>query len=421
MPARYLLILGIALGAIVATPDTASAGESAVPAAATAAASRITVTVGRGDTLIGLLVGAGVTRTEAAEALDALAKVHDPRTLKIAQAVTLEFSDVQGVRRLAKLRFQPDAGHGVSLTRGAEGGFTAWREDKAISRRLVSATATIHNSLFEAGAEAGVPIPVMLAVIATYSHDVDFQRDFQSGDHFDVLYERFVTDSGEVAREGAVLYARLVLSGRELPIYRFEGRDGHPDYYNRQGESVRKALLRTPVDGARITSKFGARNHPILGYTRMHRGVDFGAPSGTPVYAAGNGILEEAGRRNGYGNYIRIRHNTEVETAYAHLSRFAKGVHRGGRVGQGEVIAYVGSTGMATGPHLHYEVLRHGDQVNPLSVDLPSGRKLDGRDLESFRAVAADADRAFTDGLGAPAVADAKPAATGCAAASGMC
>lgn len=416
--ARYGLILGAALAALMTTPAPSAAAEP--PDAAESHGSAVTLTVGRGDTLIGLLVGAGVSRTQAVAALDALGAVYDPRTLKIGQTVMLDFAEEPGGKRFAGLRFQPDAGHAIGLRRGADGGFSARKDDKAVTRRLVSASVTIRNSLFEAGAEAGVPIPVLLAVIATYSHDVDFQRDFQSGDHFDVLYERFVTESGEVARDGAVLHARLVLSGRELPIYRFEGRDGRPDYFNRQGESVRKALLKTPVDGARVTSRFGARNHPILGYTRMHRGVDFGAPTGTPVYASGNGVVEEAGRRNGFGNYVRIRHNTEIETAYGHLSRFAKGLRRGGRVEQGEVIAYVGATGMATGPHLHYEVLHHGDQVNPLSLDLPVGRKLDGRELEAFQAIAADADRTFREGLSAPAIADAKPADR-CGATSGQC
>ena len=427
VPVRQLVILGAALGisSLALSSLPLPAGGSVCRAEdAPGGLPPLTLTVGRGDTLVGLLVGAGVNRAETIDAIETLRPVFDPRKLKIAQSVSLELvapeSGRDGPKRLAGLHFRPDPAHVVGIARNPSGGFTAQREDVALSHRLVSVSATIRNSLFEAGSEAGVPVAVMLAVITTYSHDVDFQRDFQSGDHFDVLYEQDVTDAGEVARDGAVLYARLTLSGRELPIYRFQRRDGRTDYYNRQGESVRKALLKTPVDGARITSRFGLRNHPILGYSRMHRGIDFGAPTGTPVYAAGNGILEEAGRHSGYGNYVRIRHNNDIETAYGHLSRFAKGVHRGMRVEQGEVIAYVGSTGMATGPHLHYEVLRHGDQVNPLSIDLPVGQKLDGRDLDAFRAVAAEADRAFADGLRTLALASAKPADV-CTSSGGMC
>ena len=201
----------------------------------------------------------------------------------------------------------------------------------------------------------------------------------------DVLFERLETKNGEVAGHGDILFADLDLGDRDLKIYRYVDKNGHADYYNEKGESIRKALLRTPVNGARISSGFGMRNHPILGYTRMHRGVDFAAPVGTPIYAAGDGTVGYAGRKGGYGNYMRIRHNGTYASAYAHISRFASGMSEGHKVKQGQIVAYVGQTGMATGPHLHYEILVNGEQVNPANVKFKTGGALQGKELAAFR------------------------------------
>jgi murein DD-endopeptidase MepM/ murein hydrolase activator NlpD len=177
----------------------------------------------------------------------------------------------------------------------------------------------------------------------------------------------------------------MELSGTPILLYRHTTADGLTEFFNHKGESVKKALLRTPADGTRLTSRFGMRRHPILGYDRMHKGIDFGLPMGAPILAAGDGTVEMAGRQGAYGNYVRIRHADGWETGYAHLSRYAKGLKPGQRVSQGQVIGYVGSTGASTGPHLHYEVIMSGRQVNPLSIKMPSGRKLDGRELARFQ------------------------------------
>jgi murein DD-endopeptidase MepM/ murein hydrolase activator NlpD len=177
------------------------------------------------------------------------------------------------------------------------------------------------------------------------------------------------------------------LSGKTITLYRFKTNDdGITDYYDEKGQSVRKSLMRTPIDGARLTSGFGKRKHPVLGYTKMHRGVDFGARTGTPIMAAGNGVVEFAARNGGYGNYVRIRHNNSYKTAYAHMSKYGKGIRKGTQVKQGQIIGYVGTTGRSTGPHLHYEVHKNGTQINPLSVKLPAGRKLEGKMLTAFNA-----------------------------------
>ena len=206
----------------------------------------------------------------------------------------------------------------------------------------------------------------------------------------------------------------LSLSGETLDAFRFEPQDGEIEYFDRTGRSLRKFLLRTPVDGARLSSTFGMRRHPILGYSLMHKGIDFAAPSGTPIYAAGGGRVVAAGRNGGYGNYIRVRHSGEYSTAYAHLSRFAKGVKAGQRVRQGQVIGYVGTTGRSTGPHLHYEVLRNDQQINPLEIKQPPATQLAGADLERFNEEVARIDRLRGDLPGSTQIAskaDQPPAA----------
>ena len=223
-------------------------------------------------------------------------------------------------------------------------------------------------------------------MIRAFSYDVDFQRDIQPGDTFEVMFERFVDKKGRVVRDGAIVFANLELSGEAMPIYRFVDSTGNADYYNAKGESVRKALLRTPVDGARITSGYGMRLHPILGFSMMHKGVDFAVSPGTPVMAAGSGAIDYAGANGSYGYYVRIKHDTTHSTAYAHLSRFAQGIRKGKHVAQGQIIAFSGATGRATGPHLHYEVLVHDEQVNPMSVKFKSGNKLAGKELQRFLA-----------------------------------
>jgi murein DD-endopeptidase MepM/ murein hydrolase activator NlpD len=215
---------------------------------------------------------------------------------------------------------------------------------------------------------------------------VDFQRSIRPGDGFEVMFEKLYTEDGEFARFGNVLYGKLVLSGTNLPLYRFTTKGGLTDFFGTIGKSARKALMRTPIDGARLSSGFGRRRHPILGYTKMHRGLDFAAPRGTPIYAAGNGTVVYRARNGAYGNYIRIRHNSEYSTAYGHMSRFSRKVRRGRRVKQGQIIGYVGTTGRSTGPHLHYEVLNRGRQLNPFRLKLPSGKSLKGAELVRFNA-----------------------------------
>jgi murein DD-endopeptidase MepM/ murein hydrolase activator NlpD len=265
----------------------------------------------------------------------------------------------------------------------------------------VAAAGDIDLSLYAAAESARVPARVIVDLIRLYSFDVDFQRDIHAGDRFEVYYEVLRSDGRQV-QTGEILYARLTVGGRELPLYRFRHRDGDVEYYNDKGESARKALMKTPIDGARLSSGFGLRRHPILGYTKMHRGIDFAAPTGTPIMAAGDGQVELAGWNGAYGRYVRVRHNSEFRTAYAHMTRIAKSVRAGRRVKQGDIIGYVGTTGRSTGPHLHYEVLRGSKQVNPMGLKLPTGRTLSGAERTAFQKFKTTVETDYVAALPAP-------------------
>ena len=244
---------------------------------------------------------------------------------------------------------------------------------------------TIKTNLYESAVQQGVPPQVLIEMIRLFSYDVDFQRDIRANDSFEVMFDRHVTDDGIVVENSAIEYATMTLHGNTLKMYAFEHEDGVLDYYNEAGKGIRKALMRTPINGARLTSSFGPRNHPVLGYTKTHRGVDFAAPQGTPIYAAGNGIIEMRQRWGSFGNYVRIRHGDGFSTAYAHMKQFAEGLAKGIRVKQGDIIGYVGTTGRSTGPHLHYEVLNNNGQVNPMKIRFPASKTLSGPALTAFQ------------------------------------
>lgn len=360
--------------------DTETEDETSHPIETVVAASS-------GDTLLDLLIKAGVDRVEAQKAIEALSDVYNPHQLKVGQQVTVQFkrpADRIGSGPFESLSIEADPSRQVSAHRTADGYSTA-EVKREVVRQLAHFNGTIRSSLFESAQSQGVPASVLSEMIRAFSYDVDFQRGIQPGDKFEVMFERLVDKTGRVVKEGEIVFASLTLSGVNMPIYRYVDTAGNADYYNPKGESVRKALLMTPVDGAKITSGFGMRMHPILGYTKMHKGVDFAVRVGTPVMAAGNGTIDYAGPFGAYGNYVRIKHDASHATAYAHLSRIAAGIKVGKHVGQGQTIAFSGATGRATGPHLHYEVLVGGAQVNPMSVKFQSGNKLAGSELQRFQ------------------------------------
>jgi murein DD-endopeptidase MepM/ murein hydrolase activator NlpD len=324
-----------------------------------------------------------------------MSDVFSPRDLMPGQQIILELNLLQSVHadtvdvELAGISLQPSVERDVMVERNDGGEYLAKAIERSLTTETALATARIDSSLYQAGQDAAVPQSVLSDVIKAFAYDVDFEREIHPGDSFEIIYERVEDDQGRLAHTGNILYASLTRGDQTLEIYWFEPKGGSGEFYNSKGESVRKDLLRTPLDVVRVTSGFGMRKHPILGYSTMHQGVDFAASTGTPILASGGGTVEFAGRKGGYGNFIKIRHNGQYETAYGHLSRFAKGLSQGDKVKQGQVIGYVGSTGRATGPHLHYEVIVEGKHVNPMKLKF-AGRKLDKKELGQFEAVKAN-------------------------------
>ncbi len=369
---------GLVLNALLA-PDERS--NVTVPMA-------VELNVESGDTLIALLARVGVVMSDAYAAVQALDGVFRARDVRAGWTlqVTLQPQEPPRLAALQSIAFQPSVDREIKVTRReTDEAFLATSIPHPLHRVSSLKSGTIDNGLFDTAMAAGVPHDLLVEAIALFSFDVDFQRDIRKGDEFELFYDTLNNEKGEVAKAGEIYFAKLVLRGKEMRYYRYTPHSGTSDLFSPEGKSIRKALLQTPVDATRISSTFGMRRHPILGYTRMHRGVDFAAPRGSPVRAAGDGVVVAAGEAGSYGNYVRIQHTTKYSTAYAHLTNFARGIKKGVRVRQGEVIAYVGSTGRATGPHLHYEVLVGGQQVNPRGVRLPAGETLAGEDLRLFK------------------------------------
>jgi len=396
-----------------------------------------TVTLDAGDTLAGMLEDVGISVQDANAVVAAMGRNFDARALKTGQAFDLTYSvasiDVGGrpgaaaprtttimvndrpvtvpvdagiedssdareensepISRLLSLHFSPSIEQEMTVTRTTDGDFIAELVKKELQAHSHRAGGTIDSSLYLAAMQAGIPADVVVDMIRMFSYKVDFQRDLHPGDRFEVYYDYYYTPDGTPAKYGAISYAMMTLDGKDIPMYRFQPDAGEPpEYFDAKGESAKGLLMKTPVDGARISSGFGSRFHPILGYTRMHKGVDFAVPTGTPVMAAGSGTIQFMGRASGYGNFVKISHGNGYSTDYGHLSRFAPGMRRGARVRQGQVFAYSGMSGMATGPHLHYEILVNNAQVNPLKVKMAQGRQLAGRLLGSFTRARQDID-----------------------------
>ena len=354
-----------------------------------------TVSVGRGDTLMGLLTESGAARADAHRAIAAMTPLQDPRKVRAGQELELAFEeyvteteegDSEISRRLTTVSMKTDVDRHVTVSRTEEGDYAGMEVIAELETGHVQARGTINSSLFLAAADAGIPAAITVEMIRMYSYDIDFQREIRQGDTFEVFFTREYDEDGTPVREGDVLYASMNVRGKERRLWRHEPSDGgNWDYFDEQGRSMRKFLMKTPIDGARISSSFGNRRHPILGYTRLHAGTDFAAPSGTPIYAAGSGTIEMAQRNGSFGNYVRIRHANGYQTAYAHMRGYGRGIRKGVRVRQGQVIGYVGTTGRSTGPHLHYEVIHNGNKVNPQRIRVPTGRTLSGQQLAAFQ------------------------------------
>jgi len=250
-------------------------------------------------------------------------------------------------------------------------------------KKEVVVKSVIKNNLYSSAIQSGIEPNIIIEFARIFGFEVDFQRDIRKGDWFELLYEKFEDDNERVRDTGKIIYASMFVNGEEINLYHFKDKNSD-DFFNIKGQSITKSLMKTPINGARLSSSFGMRKHPILGYNKMHRGTDFAAPSGTPIMASGSGTITRARWCGGGGNCVKIRHNSTYETIYAHMKSFAKGIKEGRKVKQGQIIGYVGSTGISTGPHLHYEVVVNGKKVNSQRLKLPSGKKLKGEARKDF-------------------------------------
>ena len=348
------------------------------------------VFVAIGETLSSILQKIDVSESEAKMVISSLKGVYDPRKLKSGQKIIFRFRHTGNPEKpldLQKIAWPIDNLRDVVISRRENNSFFSQIseiEKAALKEKLVVKTGLIKSSLYDSATKQGVPVMALYEMVDAFAYDVDFQRDVKRNDKFEIFYKASVSPEGKLLKT-EVLYGSLSLSGNVMQIYRYENGDNIPAFYDRSGGSVQRSLMKTPINGARLSSHFGMRKHPILGYSKMHRGVDFAASRGTSIKAAGSGIIVAIGKNGSYGNYIEIKHNSVYKTAYAHLGKFAKGLAKNRKVHQAQTIGYVGSTGRSTGPHLHFEILKFGKRVNPMNVNLPTGKKLKKGELVDFR------------------------------------
>ena len=287
-----------------------------------------------------------------------------------------------GLKRIVSIFYPLSPIKSIDIKRNKEE-FVVTQNILKLTPKEVVLSAEIKNNLYSSAIKIGIEPNIIVEFANIFGFEVDFQRDIRKGDRFEIYYEKYVDDNDIVRNTGKIIYASMFVNNKEISLYNFKYKNDS-GYYDVNGKSIIKALMKTPINGARLSSSFGMRKHPILGFNKMHRGTDFAAPTGTPIMASGSGTILMAQRYKGYGNYILIRHNSTYKTAYAHLSKFRKGIRKGVKVNQGNIIGYVGSTGMSTGPHLHYEVIKNGKKINSQRLKLPTGKKLRGDSLNKF-------------------------------------
>lgn len=350
-----------------------------------------------GETILQFLNQIGAKESDIFSILSEIHKIYNAKDIKAGDTLIVRYKSkiIYSDKDLSKetkkdiliseFRFVPSVEREIIVTRENDGKYKAKDFKRHLTGKIVRYSGEIKNGLYVDAVRAGVSPTTMMNMINLYAYDIDFQRDLREGNKFEIIVEGYFSDTGKKIKDGNVLFSSLKLSDRAVEIYAFKT-NGNLEYFDATGGSVRRSLLRTPVNGARISSGFGFRKHPILGYSKLHKGVDFAAPTGTPIYAAGNGTIMFMGRHGGYGNFVKIKHNSEYETQYGHISKFSNKFRVGSKVKQGDVVAYVGSTGRSTGPHLHFEVVYRGQAINPSKVKSVSGLKLLGKELERFKA-----------------------------------
>lgn len=344
----------------------------------------VSLELASGDNIMDVLTDQGISHDQAFNAVTAMRKVYNPRNLQVGQEISLKLNHKQDDAQLEKLSMRVNPMETVTIQKSA-GRFLAEKAEVETQRKAMHAGGPIRGSLYQTAMRSGMNPQMIQELISALSYDVDFQRDIQPGQQLDVLFDHYVDEAGNAVKQGELKFVSLNLDNKKIELYRYRDQYGNTGFYHANGESIKKSLLKTPVNGARISSGFGMRSHPVLGYSKMHKGMDFAAPTGTPVYAAGDGIVQRASFFGTFGNYLAIKHNGMYASAYGHLQHFARGIRPGVRVKQGQVVAYVGTTGRSTGPHLHYEILKYGTQINPNQAKLMAGNYLEGRTLASFK------------------------------------
>lgn len=365
------------------TPISVSAKSFKTPNTA-----RINLVLKPGDTLLNALANVGISHSQAYAASDSLKSLMDLRTLKPAQTIWLDIQaheNNESRKTLNKLSFVAKTDRLFVTRRTDHGSYDAKSEKIRHFRNLKFVSGRIENSFYLAAKANDIPTSVLLETFAVLGRSIDFQRDIQKGDEFFIGYESFTDGIYGGQHPGNLIYISLFQDKRTTSYFRYTTSDGYVGFFDTNGKSIQTNLIVTPIDGGRLSSLYGARDHPVLGYERMHKGLDFAAPKGTPVLAAGDGIITQQAHKTTFGKYIRIRHGEGYSTAYAHLSKYVSKYALGSRVRQGDVIGFVGSTGLTSGPNLHYEVLKNGNQVNPVTVDLPAHRILSGDEFARFK------------------------------------
>ena len=335
-----------------------------------------------GETFDKILEGYLVEKSEIKQIKKELNKKFNLNKLNVNQKIS--FTIDQTNAKVKEFVFQISNTEKIYLTRKKESNeFDPKIIVTKLNKNIIYDESVILESLYKSASNQKIPANIIIEFARIYGFQVDFQRDIRKKDSFQIMYEVFLNDKKDIIETGNILYANLKLSGEDNSLYYFDSKKNQ-GHYDKSGKSVQKALMKTPINGARLSSSFGMRKHPIDGFNKMHRGTDFAAPTGTPIMASGNGVIKKAGWCGGGGNCVVIKHNSTYQTVYAHMSKFARGIRKGTRVKQGQTIGYVGSTGKSTGPHLHYEVIVNGKRINSQTLKLPSGKILKGDDRKIF-------------------------------------
>ena len=337
-----------------------------------------------GDTHQSIINSLKINKKEKKLLLDTISKEKSLKILRLNQKFIFKFDNLLNYK-IIEFRIEKDKKNEIIFQKDFINNTFVSREiEKNFEKKLVYKETIITNSLYNSALSLGIKPNIIIEFARLYGFQVDFQRDIWKNDSFQIIYEEFVNENDIVVDTGEIIFANLNLQDIDLQLYKYEYEKNKIDYFDENGKSIRKTLMKTPINGARLSSSYGKRKHPILGYTKMHTGTDFAAPMGTPIMASGDGKVTKAGWCGGGGNCVKIKHNSTYQTVYAHMSKFGRGIKKGARVKQGQIIGYVGSTGLSTGPHLHYEVIENGKKINSQKLKLPSGKVLKGSERKKF-------------------------------------